>query len=379
MSSGALHSTFLGDRQDAAPVGPCILITGATGFVGGALLASLARSDARLVALVRGGTEAEARARLLRSVARFVTITVAEDLVRRVTLVVGDLAEEGTLEHVLFDEVTLAVHAAACTSFVSSREAWRTNVVGTTLLLERLRRSARLERLLHVSTAYCCGDRPRAVVQEDDSPSTAHSYVNEYTRSKAEAERLVLAAAGDVPVLVARPSVVIGHTTLGVGPSSSLFWYYRALAALGTSPFRPDARRDIVPVDYVADALAFLLRHAAPRFRTYHVSAGARACVKWSDVRRELGAHGDDRTVSPAALGDAREVRHLVCDDAQARHLARGLVACAELGALGVDYFDNTRLLAEGFCAPPSFLDYLPRCVESSRDKPLYEQMVDDL
>jgi hypothetical protein len=38
-------------------------------------------------------------------------------------------------------------------------------------------------------------------------------------------------------VAIARPSVIIGHPVLGVGPSSSLFWYYRALAAVAPGPF----------------------------------------------------------------------------------------------------------------------------------------------
>lgn len=356
-----------------------VLLTGATGFVGGAFLAHALGADARLVAIVRGTSEAHARDRLRRSVQRFASEAAATSLLARATVIVGDLADESTLADARLDGVTHVVHTAACTSFASTREAWRTNVVGTKLLLERLRRAPCLERFLHVSTAYACGDRPPRAVHEDDYPRPTHSYVNGYTKSKAEAERLVLAASARVPVLLARPSVIVGHTALGVRPSSSLFWYYRALAALGAGPFRPDARRDIVPVDYVAGALGELLHLPSPRFLAYHVSAGQRACVRLLDVLRALGMKAAWRSVGPDELGAMQGIALLARDPAQAARLSRGLRACAVFGALGVDYFDNERLLAEGVRSAPSFLDYLPRCLDTSAETTVYEQMIDDV
>jgi hypothetical protein len=32
----------------------------------------------------------------------------------------------------------------------------------------------------------------------------------------------------DQPLIVARPSIVVGHTRLGCRPSASIFWYYRS-------------------------------------------------------------------------------------------------------------------------------------------------------
>ena len=72
------------------------------------------------------------------------------------------------------------------------------------------------------------------------------------------------------------------------------------------------------------------------------------------------------------------EIAQLVRTKAEARKLTRGLVACAQFGTLGVDYFDNSRLLSEGFRAPPRFTDYLPVCITTSSDSSIYEQMVDE-
>jgi hypothetical protein len=54
-------------------------------------------------------------------------------------------------------------------------------------------------------------------------------------------------------------------------------------------------------------------------------------------------------------------------------------MVCARFGALGIEFFDNTRLLSEGFHGPPRFTDYLPQCVTSSGPSTVYEQMVDDV
>jgi len=356
-----------------------ILITGATGFVGGAFASSMASGADQIVVHIRANTIAGARERLFRSISRFLPLGDAYEAVEQSAILLGDLAVEGDLEHPALDAVTHVVHAAACTSFASTREVWRSNVDATARLLERVRRAPRFERFLHVSTAYCCGDRPARVVCEGDSPSPAHTYVNEYTRSKAEAERLVLVAASDLPVLVVRPSAIVGHSTLGVGPSSSLFWYYRALAALGAGPFNVGAYRDVVPVDYVADTIGFLLCLERPRSLSYHVSAGERSRTLWIDILRAFVGATGWRTVSPTELGGMRDaIRTLVRTDEEAKALARGLVACGEFGRLGVDHFDNERLMGEGFRAPPPFTDYLPRCIESTGAATVYEQMVDE-
>jgi nucleoside-diphosphate-sugar epimerase len=359
-----------------------IVLTGITGFVGGALAAHLVARGELILALVRGDA---ADARAARSLERF---GASGSTVR---LISGDLASGATYANPLFDEATCVVHAAACTSFAATREAWRTNVRGTMLLAERMRRAPRLARFVHVGTAYACGDRPARVVREDDAPRTEQAHVNDYARTKAEAE-LRLAALSDLPLVVARPSAVIGHTSLGVLPSSSLFWYYRALAALGAGPFPRTARRDIVPVDYVALALAHLATTPRLAFRAYHVSAGERAVTMdaiiaafaASALRSRATPCGVVhqaawRTATPAELAESSDVRRLARTNEEARRLARGIAACARFGALGIDSFDNARLLAEGVPAPPRFSDYIARCIETSRGKAIYDQMVDDV
>ena len=360
---------------------PAILLTGVTGFVGGALAFELLRSGHEIAAVVRAKDESAARARVAASLARFTDEATARSVAAGMDVAVGDLAAAETYRHPLFDRVRHVVHAAGCTSFAPKAEVWRANVEGTARLATRMQSSPMLRRFLHVGTAYCCGDHPAPVVYEDDAPRREHGHVNEYARSKAEGERLLAELGLGERLLVARPSIVIGHTRLGVAPSSSLFWFCRAMAALRTGPFDLQDARDVVPVDYVAEALAFLLLHESPAASTYHISAGLLGSRSLREMLVALGWRETDgwQKSSARALRSMRsQLRPWVRSELEARQLASGLGACARFGELGVQYFDNSRLLAEGFRAPPSFVDYARVCVQSSGDATILEQMVDD-
>src|SRR5439155_18127967 len=133
----------------------------------------------------------------------------------------------------------------------SVRRVRATNILGTLALAHRMRRVPGLVRFLHVGTAFICGANPPCTVYEDDYPRPEVRHLVEYTSSKAEAELLLEQTAPELPLVVARPSVVVGHSRLGCLPSASIFWYYRAVDLLRRVPVPLDTRKDIVPVDYV--------------------------------------------------------------------------------------------------------------------------------
>lgn len=378
----ALEPTAISCRdQVAGTTRLAILLTGVTGFVGGALAVELLRAGHQLAAVVRARDEDAARARVVESLARFIDVDAARSAASAMDLVVGDLGEVETYRHALFDRLTHVAHAAGCTSFAARAEVWRTNVEGSEMLARRLRDAPALRRFLHVSTAYACGEVSTPVIHEDDAPRPGRRYVNEYSRSKAEAElRLAELGLGE-RLVVARPSIVIGHTRLGVRPSSSLFWFCRAMAALGQGPFELGDARDIVPVDYVAEALSFLLLGESLRAATYHVSAGQAGSRSLREMLLALGWRESDgwrKVPADALLGLRAELRPLAGGELEARKLARGLAACARFGELGIQYFDNRRLLAEGFRGPPAFADYAAVCQRTSEGASVYEQMIDE-
>jgi thioester reductase-like protein len=90
---------------------------------------------------------------------------------------------------------------------------------------------------------------------------------NTYEQTKAEAEALVRSRLGSLPGVILRPSIIVGDSRTGVTSSfKMMYWplkiYSRRLWR--TVPGYPDAVLDIVPVDYVARAVAQLASTKAP-------------------------------------------------------------------------------------------------------------------
>jgi long-chain acyl-CoA synthetase len=266
--------------------GDAILLTGATGFVGMAVLARLLeRTDRRVVVLVRAASQDEAEARL-----EAVMGSVVDDPGRhggRVAAVCGDLTARGlglgAARERIAEEVCEIVHGAASVAFdLSLPKSRAINVEGTRRVLELAEacaaRGEGLRRLTYVSTAYVAGDR-RGWARESEL-DVGQAFRNAYEQSKQEAERLVWSRRDRLPVTVVRPSIIVGER--GTGWTSSFNVIYgplRAFAA-GTYPVLPGRRGaviDIVTVDHVADAILALTASAAAAGGTFHVVGGEHA------------------------------------------------------------------------------------------------------
>ena len=154
--------------------GKKILLTGATGFLGQALLERLIVDvpDCRLVLLVRGlsGRSGAARADEIlarRSFdparARLGADGLKRSFTERVEVLEADVTEE--IPPVPAD-LDLVVHAAATVAFDPPiDEGFRTNLLGPTRLYEAARASGGRPHLVHVSTAYVAGST-KGVVPE---------------------------------------------------------------------------------------------------------------------------------------------------------------------------------------------------------------------
>jgi nucleoside-diphosphate-sugar epimerase len=368
-------------------IAPAILLTGVTGFIGGATAAELLHQypSCRLILIVRGVGVQRPDARVSASLARFVDRALLETALRRCSTIGGDLTDPACLDDPRLDEVTHVLHLAANTSFNSVRYVRHTNILGALALAHRMRRAAKLERFLYVGTAYICGANAPRVVHEDNYPHVNVRHVVEYTASKSECEMLLERTAPELPLVTARPSVVVGHTRLGCLPSASIFWYYRALAILRRFPVPPHVRKDIVPVDYAAQALARLLLKPSLRYRRYHVAAGEFASVSWEEMAAKFAECNGGQPQEPYRVVDfatlARErwrLRELLGFGDEER-LLRAMAQYFRFSTCGVELFDNSRLLDEGMPPPPRFTDYLHTCCLRPSNRSTYEQMLDDI
>ena len=270
----------------APGTGDAILLTGATGFVGMAVLARLLeRTDRDVVVLVRAASRSEADARLN---AVLGSVFDAPDRHRaRVRAACGDLTAPGlglgADREWVAEEVGEIVHAAASVAFdLSLAESRLINLEGTRRVLDLAEdcaaRGEGLRRITYVSTAYVAGDRHGWA--EEAELDVGQGFRNAYEQSKHEAERQVWTRRDRLPVTIVRPSIVVGER--GTGWTASFNVVYGPLRAFasGTFPVLPgrrDAVLDIVTVDHVADAILALAASPAAAGGTFHVVAGEQA------------------------------------------------------------------------------------------------------
>ena len=297
--------------SSSAPTGP-LLLTGATGFLGMELLARyLERTERTVYALVRARDDAEAQARLRAAVERVVDAPGRFD--HRLLAIRGDVALPGlgiprSRRLALAESVTEIVHAAASVSFtLPLEEAREINVEGTRRLLELAElctMHGSLRRFSHVSTAYVAGDAT-GVFGEDDH-DVGQGFRNTYERTKWEAERLVRAHGERLPVTIFRPSIVVGEQETGWTAAFNVIYAPLRAFAKGASvpliPGRRSAPVDVVPVDYVADAIFMLSSRGDGADRTYSLAAGPQASSVGELVRLSAQTFGRTRplTMPPA-------------------------------------------------------------------------------
>lgn len=198
---------------------------------------------------------------------------------------VTNLGLDEKSQQLLFDSVQVVFHVAASVRFDDPlRQCMRENVEGTKHVLELCHRMTQLESLVHVSTAYayCHQDRteerlypikvkPHQLIDlcswmdekslELGCAKLFEGRPNTYTFTKAVAEHYVDQNRGELPIAIARPSIVTGSKKDPIvgwvdsinGPGGATL-----LGTLGiarTMKCCPNITADLIPVDTVANAL----------------------------------------------------------------------------------------------------------------------------
>jgi nucleoside-diphosphate-sugar epimerase len=377
---------------------PTILVTGATGFLGGALAADLLATQdwSHVLLLVRAEDPSHAYQRAIRSLARFTSDIALLEKLKPEQVIAGDFTQpEGFIGDARLSGIKRVVHCAALTSFGANTRVFTTNVDGTLRFAHNIRQVASIERFLHVSTAMICGDNPGRLVREDDYPRARVNHLVNYTESKAEAERMLRLTLPGFPLVVVRPSIIVGHTRLGCIPSGSIYWTFRMADALGMITCEQDARMDVIPVDYAAEALRHLLLKPKLLHTSYHISSGDDSCSTWREIAaafaatrvgvKQLAAVGGDaeesdesgdygyRTVGFEEIAARRTEFDAIfgpCNKKFMLGAARLYAGFAELNTV----FDPSRLRKEGMPASPRFTDYLHICQRTSASKSIADQ-----
>jgi thioester reductase-like protein len=241
------------------------LLTGFPGFLAGRLVPRLLQDDeeARIVALVEPRMVERARA-------------LAPD---GVDVQAGDITDprlgldERTYERLAAETVRVFHLAAVYDLAVGAELAERVNVQGTQHVVDFCRRAPLLERHHYISTAYVAGERSGLVLEEDLAEGQA--FKNFYESTKFAAEVVVRASMDAVPTTIYRPAIVVGDSQ--TGETQKFDGPYYLLRSMGgptgalLQVGRGDAAFNVVPVDFVVDAIAAGARDAQAVGHTLHL------------------------------------------------------------------------------------------------------------
>jgi nucleoside-diphosphate-sugar epimerase len=350
-----------------------VLLTGATGLIGGEILRRLDGQCAKIWALVR---ERDGVGPAERLAARYLRSGDAAGPGPTVEAVAGDVGTPdwglapADLERIL-PAVDVIIHNAADTSFAAHRDTGKTNIDSVERLIELARRCQRAPLIVYMGTATNVGRVTGACVPEEAGCQVGNDHFNEYTRSKAVAEA-TLRASG-LPVLTLRPSIVLGAGLPDPGFAKQILWCVPLTRCFRGLPIDPIARLDLVTVGFVADATLALVRHPRRRFDIYHLSAGPGGAISVGRMRQvvdEMYRRKKSLHLVPPDEWTRDHLRQYVRSPLQKR-VFRSLRHYLPFLNMDVVY-DDTRLQADlGDAMPPlqSAAEYLPDLVRLIRPR----------
>lgn len=244
-----------------------VLVTGATGFIGGALAARLAGRGDRVRALVRPTSSVEPLRRL------------------GVELAAGDLADAASLRAAVAG-CEAVVHVAGAVKVMREGDFLRVNGEGTRAVAGACAAAFPPPRLVYVSSLAAAGPSAQGRARREEDPPAP---VSRYGESKLAGEREVRAVAGRVEASIVRPPAVYGPGDRELVPALARLARFGLALELG-----PSGRRlSLLHVDDLSEGILAVLDRgrrlsAEGPEGTYFLEDGA--VHAWGDLAREACA-----------------------------------------------------------------------------------------
>ncbi|HYX15518.1 MAG TPA: amino acid adenylation domain-containing protein [Nostoc sp.] len=255
-----------------------VLLTGATGFLGAFLLHELLeQTQAKVYCLVRASDVQEGNDRIKSILEEYKLWE--QNRSSRIIPVIGDislplLGLSSEQFQNLAETIDIIYHNGALVNFVYPYSALKAaNVLGTQEIL-RLASQTKIKPVHFVSTigVFSPIAYPETGVILEQSADRPHGLYG-YTQSKWVAEKLVtLAHERGVPTAIYRPTWIEGHSQTGIcNRPGFLRSLIKGCIQLG---FAPDWNIpvDIVPVDYISQAIVQLSKQKSFNQRIFHIS-----------------------------------------------------------------------------------------------------------
>jgi nucleoside-diphosphate-sugar epimerase len=347
-----------------------ILVTGAAGLLGGALVAALTGAGHPVIGLVHREASIRDNGGKVLDAAPFGPASPPRGLM----VLHGDVSQPGLgLDRAarawLDRHVSAIIHCAALVRFDADWEALEAvNMAGT-------RHVAALcpeARFIHVSTAYVCGLKDGPVPEAPCDP--AGPFGNFYERSKAmgEAELHRLRPAA----VIARPSIIVGEQASGrIRSFDTIYRAFKFIAEgkIVAVPATPEATLNFVPIDHVVRGIFALLEVRAQGGRIIHLAA--REAV---GVTRFLGLICHVQGLRSPRITTPEQHEQTGASVAERlarpywgyfqRHPEFAIHALADLTGIAAPQWDDAALLRQiAFCAESGFLRAGPPATPDQR------------
>jgi len=367
-------------------------ITGGTGLVGTNLIPRLLKTHpgSTSTLLVRAEGQADADERAKKIAARVFSEWGIPDAVQRIKAIPGDVSLDdfgmngGQLERIV-RETTHIIHGAATIRFDHPiDEARAINCGGTRRMLAIAHmcvEKGRLERFVYIGTSSVSGQRGGAIYEHE--LEMGQKFFNTYEQSKMESERIVRDQFHRIPCTVFRPSIIVGDSRTGKTSTFNVIYIPLRLLQKGLLTFvpgKPETTLDLVPIDWVDDAMVCIMKRPESVSGVYHITAGPQRAAPLEEVISRAIRYFDHHT----PLKHPRTIEFISREEfEQRRSMMRGReeALMSQLDTLlpyvSVDRLFDSRhtdaLLKESGLVFPNYGDYAERilayCVKTNWGK----------
>ncbi|APA95679.1 NAD-dependent epimerase/dehydratase family protein [Nocardia seriolae] len=264
------------------------LVTGASGFLGGAIVRRLIRDGDYQVAILARATS---------------NLRDLYDVIDEVEIITGDLTDQVSLERAT-KGVDVVFHSAARVDDRGTRAQFvAENVTATDNLVRAAKRNG-ASRFVFISSPSALMDRDGGdQVDIDESAPYPRRYLNLYSETKAAAERLVLASStAEFTTCALRPRAI-----WGAGDRSGPIVRLLGRAAEGTLPdlsYGKQVKASLCHVENIAEACVLASRSENVGGNAYFIADAEQTDV-WGflgEVAGDLGYAKPTRQPNPKVL-----------------------------------------------------------------------------
>jgi nucleoside-diphosphate-sugar epimerase len=340
-----------------------VLVTGAAGLLGGAVVAALTAAGHSVIAMVHRESTIRDNAGTTLAPSAWGPTSPPP----RLCVLHGDVRQPGLgldaeIRGWLDRHVTAIIHCAALVRFDA---AWddleAVNVAGT----RHVAQLCPAARFVHVSTAYVCGLTDGPIAEAGCHPEGP--FGNLYERSKALGE----AALHDLrpAAIIARPAIIVGEAASGrIRSFDTIYRAFKFIAEgkIAAVPALPTATLNLVPIDHVVSGIAALVSQAEADGRIVHLAAReAFPAVRFLELIGAVGGLSSPRIIAPGADPAARAtIAERLARPYWGyfqRHPQFATDALPELTGISAPHVDDALLLRQiAFCAAAGFVRVRP-------------------